>query len=106
MASGSILWMILVKGLEKNLPVNCYNKKGDLVIWHSNCLFNHCIDSLDSMAVIKETFSDIDRKEKYGVPNSGLSKISCLFRVAILCMITNQKYGMTGCDSASICLKL
>ena len=107
MAFGSILWMILVKGLEKNLSGNCYDKKGDLseIIGHSNYLCNHCIDSLHSMAVIK-TCSNIGRKEKCGVPNSGLSKISCLFRVAILCIITNYKYGITGCDPASICLKL
>ena len=51
-------WIILVKGLEKNLSVNCYDKKGDLseIIGHSNYLCNHCIDSLHSMAVIKNLF--------------------------------------------------
>ena len=56
MAFGPILWMILVKGLEKNLSVDCYDKEGDLseIIGHSNYLCNHCIDSLHSMAVIKK----------------------------------------------------
>ena len=90
MAFGSIFWIILVKGLEKKLSFNCYDKKGHLseIIGHSTSLCNHCIDSSHSMAVFCSdmflTCSDIDRKEKCGVPNSGLSKISCLFRVAIL----------------------
>jgi len=58
MAFGSIFWMILVKGLEKDLSDICYDKKGNLseIIGHSIYLCNHCIDSLHSMAVIKNLF--------------------------------------------------
>ena len=87
MAFESFLWMILVKGLEKIMYVNCFDKKEHLseIIGHSTSL---CSDSSQHGYDIK-TCSDIGRKEKCGVPNSGLSKISCLFRVAILCIITN-----------------
>ena len=47
-----------------------------------------------------------ERFREKPVSHSGLSKKSCLFKVAILCMIANEKYGITGCVSASICLKL
>ena len=54
MVFGSIFGMILVKGLEKNMAVNCYGKKGKLseIIGHSTSLCNQCCDSSHSMAMI------------------------------------------------------